>query len=242
MSVKLRAAPCIHIIDHASRASLLHYGLLLGRDSPITVCEAYDLRAPSGVIDLDSFLRKLSLHHKVSPQLRFVGVYSTVRAGIPPVTFFDQFAAQGLEQPEIYLEMPDIESARCFLVTSRSELTVTIAPCDVEAVAVSTVLNNPNYSQDEQEIDAADAHKLAATLARLARKGEQVLLRPSSGPAHDRRLVLLARLLTGYNGGPTEENLQLSTSFICLLGAQLAATNNAAAQVHWRVSDLSKGR
>lgn len=243
MAVILKATPCIHIIDHASRNSSLHYGVLLGKSTTeVTVFDAFDLKVVDDLIDFTFLSKKLALFNKVSPHLKMIGIYCTRSIGLPSRTFLSQFGENGYEVPLIYLEMPAVDVIECFNLRTSEKVEVTLGPGNAETVAVSTIQNHPNYTQEEQELAQENKHLLSHSLTQLQNKIENILREPSQGPDYDRKLVHLAQLLTNYKAEPTNENLQLTTSHICLIIAQLATVNSATAQVNRRITGLNKNK
>lgn len=249
MNVVLRAAPCIHIADHISRKSESAFGALLGVHvgSKLVICEAFDLKEldaldTQGLIDMGFLQKKLQLHIKVSPRLSLAGIYSTKGNNVPEQSFYSQFTDSNVNVPEIYLEMPDVGLIRCFSVETGMEIPVTLGPGESESIAVSTIQNHPNYTHEELELVQENETLIAQSLAQLQNKLEKLLSLASQDPETDRKLLRLALLLSNYNATDPPDKLQLTTSHICLLAAQLSAVNAATTQVNKRISGLSKSR
>lgn len=244
MPIILRATPCIHIVDHQARTALPKYGILLGKRPAcnLILSEAFDLKERNGSPDFEFLRKKLELLLKVSGQLSMVGVYSTEAADVPDRSFFEQFSNNGFPIPELFLKASDIENIQCFSVQTGEQLQLLFAPGDAESVAVSTIQNHPNYTQEEQELSQKNEEILALSLAQLQNRVQKILQEGSKGPEHDRVLVHLAQLLTNYKSLTSEDNLQLTTSHLCLLIAQLSAVNFASSQINRRITGLSKSR
>lgn len=244
MPIVLRAAPCIHIADHLSRKASLNYGILLGKSfsNKLILCEAFDLKITNGEIDKEYIQKKLQLHQKVSPHLSLVGVYSTQSKGIPDLSFFSNVPFTRLDYPLLYLEISEVNTIHCYSVETGDRLKVTLNPGEAEAIAVSTVQNHPNYTQEEQEIGQENESLLAQSLAQLSKRVETALSNHSLGPERERTLVRLAQLLANYKATTETENIQLTTSHICLLAAELSTVTAATAQVNKRITGLSKSR
>lgn len=244
MIVVLKATPCIHIIDHAARSSSLTFGILLGKPSQTKtiVYDAFDLKVTDGLIDFTFLSKKLKLFNKVSPHLEMIGIYSNKSIGFPSSSFFSQFSQNNYEIPKIFLEMSDIDAIECYIVETSERAEVSLGPGDAETIAVSTVQNHPNYTQEEEELTQENKPLLSHSLTQLQSKLEKLLREPSQGPECDRKLVHLAQLLTNYKTKPTNGKHQLTSSHICILIAQLATVNSATAQVNRKITGLNKNK
>lgn len=244
MPIVLRAAPCIHIADHLSRKADLSYGILLGKSfsNKLLLSEAFDLKITNGEIDQEFLRKKLLLHQKVSPHLSLVGVYSIEKAGIPDLSFFSNIPFTRSDYPLLYLEMPEVNSIQCFSAETGDYIDVTLSPGEAETIAISTVQNHQNYTQEEQQLIQENSSLLAQSMEQLNKRVQNILSDHSLGSERDRILVRLAQLLANYKGTSESENFQLTTSHICLLAAELSAVTTATAQVNKRITGLSKNR
>lgn len=244
MPIVLRAAPCIHIADHLSRKANLNYGILLGKSfsNKLIICEAFDLKITNGEIDGEFLQKKLLLHQKVSPHLSLAGVYSVKSTGLPDSSFFSNVPFTRSDYPLLYLEMPEVNTTKCYSVETGDLMNLTLSPGEAETIAVSTVQNHPNYTQEDQELTQENGTLLAQALAQLNIRVENSLLNNSLDPEQERKLVRLAQMLANYKATSKTENFQLTTSHICLLASELSAVTAATAQVNKRITGLSKTR